>query len=322
MKRLTLSFSTATITAITVISAVPLTALAASTSWPTVISNGLVAPVLGTQMTCSNPAPGTGWCDPDSVSLKIKEMWVPSTYLSNNISVSVSRYATIINTTNGQSGDAPAIKVGDSITFSPQQSGTDIVWNGTGGAMDTPYGVWGSGGSIPCDATTQVSYNTAGGGNYTAQYWGYAQPYIIPGTPVLDTSGSTASLSCTGLTCSVTSPGTIQARLTWPATTGAFNAAYTKTGQLNYSADNLPNANCGQTGGMIDNTNTSSWLLVGTFYGSTDNPIPPPPHPSPYVINVPSQSVSFTVNVVGVRIQFSLVDFLKKLFTSAPSFIG
>jgi len=228
--------------------------------------------------------------DPDVREQATREwVWIPAGAIFNP-SVTVNYSASVKNDTTNITGDAVAVAVGDSITFSPTaKSGTDIAWNVTGYSNDTPYGNWSDSTSVVCNASTFTGSAQAGGGAATAYYSGYAAVNVSPNSPTITKSG-TATLSCdaSGFVCTVTGAGTINATITWPATPGYFNYAYSKSGYINpRSADYLPVGTC---------------LSGGRMRSGGD------PDSSPeYVLNVPAQSVNFNLTAVGtltINVQF------------------
>ncbi len=233
-------------------------------------------------------------CDPDPDHRDMYETWIPSGSMSG-ISVSVGHSATIRNNTKSTEGDNVAVTVGDSITFLPTaDSGTDISWNNTGYNNDTPYGVWG-GDFSGCNATTYI-------GSYylpLAAYHGYAQLNLAPTAPSISHNG-TAGLSCSGgFTCTVLSAGTINSVITWPATSGSFEYAYTKTGQYNhFNGYYLPTDTCSRT-----------YSMSVTDRGDED-----PTPPAAYVLSVPAQSVTLSSSASvapSVDLNFSFLDTIK-----------
>lgn len=236
-----------------------------------------------------------------------EQQWIRATNLFS-VTGSITHSATVKNNTTGQTGDGVNISVGDNITFIPAaDSATDISWNGTGGAMDTPYGYWG-GSDVTCDAANQISFSQAGGGAATARYTDYAALRIVPSNKTISKTG-TATLSCSGdgFTCTVTGAGTISATVTWSATSGAFHAAYTKTGYINpRSADYLPVGTCKKPTVLGDYTGNE---VSGT--------------PIPYTLNVPAQSITFNLATAAapanVQLRFIFIDTLKSLASSVGS---
>ncbi len=253
--------------------------------------------------------------DPDSHKAITVPAWVTAGAL-NSPAVQINHSATIRDNTTSVSGDAPAVHVGDSISFLPAaNSGTDISWNSSGFGIDTPYGNWSSSNTVTaCDASTQIGTNQMGSGYYSATYAGYVSLNITPSSPTISKSG-TATLSCdtSGFNCTVTGAGSINATITWPATTGSFAYAYTKVGSNDVlHGFYLPTGTCVDAGPM----STSD----GAYYSSTyPYPLINNTQPVPYVLPVPAQNISFNLAVTAspsVNVYFGLLDTLKSLLSS------
>ncbi len=122
--------------------------------------------------------------------------------------------------TNGSS----VLKVGDTITFDPVFSGTDIDWVGTGSFNDSPYGQWGVTGNPGCTVANRVASDYGDalyGDNFV-----YASLQIPQPTVSLT---SLSNLSCVGLSCTVTGSGTVRATVSYAATSGQMYGATSRT---------------------------------------------------------------------------------------------
>lgn len=232
----------------------------------------------------------------------------------DGIAVSIGHTATIKNNTTGITSDTVAVKVGDSVSFLPTaNSGTDISWNTTGYGNDTPYGYWSSGTSVTCDASTYIGEDTATGKISTVYYRGYSALNITPTTPTITKSG-TATLSCPSnpFNCTVTGAGTINATITWPATSGYFNYAYTKTGPVTpTSANYIPVGTCYPSGRLK--------ILppsCNVVFGNANSCVASAPA---YVLSVPAQSISFSLTATAapsVQLHFSFLNSIKDAFSA------
>lgn len=114
------------------------------------------------------------------------------------------------------------VTVGNKITFNPIFTSTDINFFGTGGYADSPYGTWSDSG---------FNYQ-----NFGSEYSGpqFGQIDFLAGlqidkpSPTVTKTGGTGSASCSGLSCTVTAPGTLQFRVNYPATTGNIKLGFNK----------------------------------------------------------------------------------------------
>ncbi|MEK7638628.1 MAG: PKD domain-containing protein [Patescibacteria group bacterium] len=172
----------------------------------------------------------------------IRYKWVPVGYLQNGALVSVQHSSVARDAANNVISNGTVLNVGDTVRFQPAaNSGTDISWFGTGGFGDSPFGVWSAGSPTACDPTNFVSTD-----NFTSvTVQDYIALHVTPTSPTITQSG-TAGLTCGagGFTCTVTSPGTIIATVSWPATSGKFYFSYDKTGQFQPSYQDWTGQGC------------------------------------------------------------------------------
>ena len=131
------------------------------------------------------------------------------------------------------------IAVGTRLRFEPDRG--QISWNGTGYAIDTPYGTWTNNAARPTG--TSIDGWSRIGSCLASDYMGNIQhaygpfrydvyvPFSVhPAAMTVNVSPSTAGLSLIGTnTYEVTSPGTIQADFTYDATYGQFYYEYIQT---------------------------------------------------------------------------------------------
>lgn len=143
------------------------------------------------------------------------DAWIPTTFysegedhfkiLSGNFAISYNATASV--------ADNSTLNVGDTITFSTPMNNTDISWSGTGSFWDTPFGFYDS---VPptsrCDGVNWMGTSPPGN-----DFWAY----MVTQKPAVTVSGS--GLTCTGLTCTVTSAGPITATVTFATTTSGFD---------------------------------------------------------------------------------------------------
>ncbi|MDP1884395.1 MAG: hypothetical protein Q8L10_03410 [Candidatus Moranbacteria bacterium] len=133
--------------------------------------------------------------------------------------VAVTLNATLQNAGTGVVlSDGSFIAVGTKINIITNHSNTDISWFGTGYNLDSPYGYWKNLASRPVGASCVNLVNWIGDGN---EYY-YTDLSVNPPSIVLSNSG-TASLSCSGLVCTVNSPGTIRLNINFSSTYGKWH---------------------------------------------------------------------------------------------------
>lgn len=137
-------------------------------------------------------------------------------------SVSVSYYVRVENSDTGeQISDQQTVAVGTPINFNVKEfEDVDIAWNGTGQAIDTPYGRWVDSRRPPTSSERCVSYDyfgTFGGDRFYVPFLVVRPDYSIE-------HGGTAGLDCDqdGFNCIVTSSGTINSNIIIDSTTGQF----------------------------------------------------------------------------------------------------
>lgn len=241
----------------------------------------------------------------------------------DGMSVSITHEAKVKNNTKGVTGDSVPINVGDSISFLPTaDSSTDIFWNASGYTNDTPYGYWSSATGVACNASTLFGTDHRTGTGYDVYYYGYSALNITPTTPVIAKSG-TAGLSCDpgGFNCTVTGAGSINATITWPATSGYFNYAYTKTGPVKpISANYIHVGTCIQSGRLTAGISPScdlpypfTELKIDTWNSCVAA------SKTDYQLAVPAQAISFSLTASAaptVNIHFSLLERIQMFITA------
>jgi hypothetical protein len=158
--------------------------------------------------------------------------------------------STVFNNTTGMTVNddfgRANVNVGDSISFRPRANqDTDIDWSGNGYSADTPLGEWSNGGPSGCNPAHLVETENYGGVNFRT----YTTLHVSPSTPTISHSG-TASLSCVngGFDCTVMSAGTIDSRITYPATQGRYYTSVDKQGTLPDPADDWVRNGCNYSG--------------------------------------------------------------------------
>jgi hypothetical protein len=239
--------------------------------------------------------------------------WAPG--LKNfNVSVtyeaSMYRNGTIIP-------DLTSVAVGDVISFTAPLSATDISWNGTGYSSDSPYGHWIADAAAP--AAVDLSSDLVSTFPFSLNYMSIYVPLSVnPPTITYTHTGSTASLDCNGDTvadttpvgssCTVLSSGTVLTQVRYASTYGKFYYKYllrdsegNQTG-LNYFTGvplrlPAPGNNCYDIGG-------GSYIYV-CIGDSSD-----------YILTVPEQTISFSVNTdttPTVFLQFSILDRVQEI---------
>lgn len=296
---------------------VPSNAYAKSSTWPKDV--GYLEGYYEDGTYCVNHCDEGPFFDPIEVMGWVKDGAV------NGISVSITHEAKVKNNTKGITGDSIAIAVGDSISFLPTaDSGTDIFWSVSGYTNDTPYGYWSSGTGVACNASTLFGTDHRVGTGYDVYYYGYSALNITPTTPTISKSG-TATLSCPSnpFDCTVTGAGSINATITWPATSGYFNYAYTKTGDVKpYVANYLPVATCEPSGRLTAGISDSCFDYLSsplTAYKINAWNSCVAASKTDYQLNVPEQSISFSLTASAaptVNIHFSLLERIQMFITT------
>ena len=172
------------------------------------------------------PSPQCNSFNPDDwIGNEIPYKWVP-TGLLQNPTARVERGSNVTDGAGNTLNDGALVTVGQEVRVNPRaDSGTDITWFGTGSYNDSPYGNWTGASSISCSAGNFLSSNSI----LTVNFDSHVALNVTPTAPVITHSGS-AGLSCNGdnSVCTVTSPGTIVATVTWPATSGLFAYSFNR----------------------------------------------------------------------------------------------
>lgn len=208
--------------------------------------------------------------------------------------ISVLYSSSVRNNTTAQIFDDGSVTVGDSISFIPKAAaGSDISWVGTGHWGDSPNGFWGGAGAN-CTPEYYVGTTYLPGAS-VADYVAFR---VTPaGSPAIVKTG-TAGLTCDagGFNCTVTSPGTIQATITWPQASGRFYYAGNKTGIVNPMHQDWHDQGCNGANSALFSQ------AVAAANGCSFNPtsaargeclLSQPPH----VVNVSSQSIQHNLTV-------------------------
>ncbi len=139
--------------------------------------------------------------------------WVKSASISG--AVATVKYNTATNYTDGAT-----VNTGDTITFTPDFTTTDISFNGTGSYSDSPYGTWGSPSNYELIST------------FAHPMFGTIRIYAALGiskpSPTVAKTGGSGTATCVGLSCTVNTAGTLTFRVTYPATTGSVKLGFNK----------------------------------------------------------------------------------------------
>jgi hypothetical protein len=282
---------------VAVIIASCMVASAKSNSW----SSGVVTTTLLYFWNCNNDPvcnTGRGWANG-----------------LNNFNVSVTYEASMYR--NGTIiPDLTSVAVGDVISFTAPLSATDISWNGTGYTSDTPYGHWIADATAP--AAVDLSSDLVSTFPYYLNYTSVYVPLSVnPPTITYTHTGSTASLDCNGDTvadttpvgssCTVLSPGTVLTQVRYASTYGKFYYKYL----LRDSEGNQTGWNYFTGVPMRETVPCSGPLYSGGWYSSYCSPTS-----SDYLLNIPEQTISFSVNTdttPTVFLQFSILDRVQEI---------
>lgn len=192
------------------------------------------------------------------------------------------------NDTNDEIMDRASIPIGTNIRIEriPAQN-SDIFWNGTGAAYDTPYGYWQTDAgpqAKACHAEDQTSYRLKTINGVTAPIISYTLLDVAPVAEQLLAPSS--NLSCTGNICTVTGIGPISVNMLFPATYGRFYYRYLDHPE-HYGggcrANNVP---------MRVVTGCSSYFENCTSHGFQVEP-------NPYDVVIPESRIIFSLTATG-----------------------
>lgn len=149
--------------------------------------------------------------------------------LSEGASASVGYSATLINNSSEQViNDGSSVPVGTVIRVERQPAqNTDISWNGTGAAYDTPFGYWveGAGPQVrACHSEDQTYSEFRTLNEVTAPVIAYTLLDVDP--TIEQIISPSANFSCAGNVCTVTGTGPISVGMKFPETFGRFYYRY------------------------------------------------------------------------------------------------
>ncbi len=209
------------------------------------------------------------------------------TGIRNNLSVNVTYVANVTNLDTGTVLSSGAtIPTGTQLFVGSKPfAATDISWFATGESADSPYGHWvaGAGPSSapgvcdPADHVNVVDFSSWYGLPAMTQYENIYIPFSVNPPAVTYSHSGTATLSCdaSGQYCTVTSPGTINFSVNYPATYGKF---YQRV-DIHYGVPGLDGCYGGNAGLQLSN------------YMS--------PVGGVYVHSIPAQTIPFTFTAVS-----------------------
>ncbi len=217
-----------------------------------------------------------------------------------NPTISISYVASVKDAVTGASiVDGATVPVGTKMKFVPKKyEDTDISWFGTGYSGDSPYGHWKASAAVPnanitCDSADFVTKYKNTSGSNTNWYWDVYIPFSVnPPTPTYVFSGS-AGLSCSGDSCTVTSPGTILASILFPSTQGKYYYRYydyRSDSSVSYRSAGCYGNNVAMRFATSCNPSSIGYSGTSTCSGQAS---------SDYILSVPQQTVTYNFNVAN-----------------------
>ncbi|MGB5018992.1 MAG: hypothetical protein WBO66_04640, partial [Candidatus Moraniibacteriota bacterium] len=216
--------------------------------------------------------------------------WVPALW-SPTVSVLYKASANKV-------GEGTSLSVGDKITFMPGPFlDTDTSWNGTGYGWDSPYGHFISSAGDPgvsCATGDYVNDSTAYASWPYGGFVAYATKVYIPlsiNIPVA-TFSPTSGMSCDprqadgSTTCTITQPGTVAGKMTFPANYGKFYYAYTSA---------FGGAACYRSDVPLYNYSGVAWTSCNYTTGCPGGSVG-----SEFSVDIPEKTISFSFTATGV----------------------